>query len=222
MMINPDGPSLRIRDAVSQQTNSKRLSVFNQPNRQFVHWVIVNIPENDLSAGHTVCPYIPACPLQNIGAQRYFFVLFRQDHILSQKKLEEAEILFEPRGGMAVFTWASQNGMGLPVGVNGFTTQWEEWCEKIHFEIGLIPPPDYRSAGQLQIYGQGYPTVFPDDEGSQCCSCSLPELSCCTGDETYRPNSTLTKDAYDALASEDTPCCSSISSWFASCFDSSE
>lgn len=189
IMVNPDGPAVKAKDggmSASPAGRNKRVSVFSEPNRHFAHWVVVNIPENDLSAGHTLLKYVPACPLSKTGAQRYFFLLFKQDGILSQKKLEEAEVLFAKRGSLQVCTWAAQQGMSLPVGVNGFTTAWDSFCDTVHMEIGLLPPVEYRSASQLSQYGQSYPVDDPrynemsynDDSPCSCVQCSSYDMSC--------------------------------------------
>ena len=190
IMVNPDGPAVKVKDGglnAPSPHKSKRLSVFSSPNRHFVHWVVVNIPENDLSAGHTLLNYIPACPLSKTGPQRYFFLLFKQDGILSPKKLEEAEFVFEKRGGLQVCSWASQQGMGLPVGVNGFTTSWDPFCDTIHMDIGLLPPVEYRSQSQLAQYGHAYPVndaryneaLYDDDSACQCDLSILNYLNPC-------------------------------------------
>ena len=38
--------------------------------REFAHWVIVNIPGNDISSGKTVLPYVGPTPLFNTGIHR--------------------------------------------------------------------------------------------------------------------------------------------------------
>jgi hypothetical protein len=152
-----------------------------------------------------------------LGTQRFFFLLFRQDNILSQKKLEESEILFEPRGGMSLMNWATQSGMGLPVGVNGFTTNWTGFCDKIHEEIALLPPPDFRSASQLEKYGRSYPDMDMDD--TSCCDFS----GCCGGNDDVEgynnsnnndrvtSNNRPTSNLRHMVMEEETPLCSFFS-----------
>ena len=246
IMVNPDGPAVKIKDSGMNgdvsPTKNKRLSVFSAPNRHFVHWVVVNIPENDISAGHTLLKYIPACPLSKTGPQRYFFLLFKQDGILSQKKLEEAEVVFEKRGGLQVCTWAAQQGMGLPCGVNGFTSAWENYCDIVHAEIGLLPPVEYRSALQLSQFGNSYPFDDPryndmTKGGSTCCeslhcecSCDPPPsclnfsaYSCCNctqEDETAVVNKSFSEEWRNTITVQEDNCDSCLS--FFNCCEASD
>ena len=126
ILVNPDF-SLNTTGA-----GGARLSIVGSSQKHFAHWILCNIPENDLSAGHPICPYMPACPLKESGLQRYFFLLYKQDKIISSKKLEEYEIKFSSRVGINVCEWASKEGFGLPIGVNGFQSEWSEYCNGIH------------------------------------------------------------------------------------------
>lgn len=229
IMVNPDGPAVKVKDGGMNGTSpgkKSRMSVFSSPNRHFAHWVVVNIPENDISAGHNLLPYIPACPLSKVGPQRYFFLLFKQDSILSQKKLEEAELVFEKRGGLQVCTWAAQQAMGLPVGVNGFTCGWESFCDTVHMEIGLLPPVEYRSPSQLSQYGHAYPVndarynEMQYDEDDGCCACVqcgdmkcfnpldiCTSCNCCNNDDASSMNQSFVQD-WKAMEEENSSCCS--------------
>lgn len=46
--------------------------------KEFRHWAVVNIPENDLSSGKTVFEYIGAGAPKNTGLHRYIFLLYKQ------------------------------------------------------------------------------------------------------------------------------------------------
>jgi len=114
------------------------------------HWVVCNIPGNDVSAGSTLLDYLPACPVYNTGTQRHFFLLFKQDDkVLSPEDVVEAEAYFKQRGGLQVCNWAQEQGFQLPVGINGFQAKWSPFCDEVHKSIGFLPPSEYRSPGQI-------------------------------------------------------------------------
>ncbi|KAG5685018.1 hypothetical protein PVAND_014221 [Polypedilum vanderplanki] len=46
--------------------------------REFRHWLVVNIPGNDISNGETIFEYIGSGPPQGTGLHRYVFLLFKQ------------------------------------------------------------------------------------------------------------------------------------------------
>jgi len=137
IFINPDAPPLT--------TDEKAPAMYQ---RDFVHWVVVNIPENDVYAGHTVCQYIPACPIHATGKQQYFFLLYVQERLLSAKELADAEHHFAARYGLKASEWATKAGLGIPVGCNGFQSEWTNFCDTIHEKIGLKLPEKYRSPVQ--------------------------------------------------------------------------
>jgi phosphatidylethanolamine-binding protein (PEBP) family uncharacterized protein len=132
ILLNPDSPS----------------SAYGIPNSDFVHWVVVNIPDNDVNAGQEVLKYIGACPYYNAGPQRYFFLLYRQDKVMQSQQILEAESYFNSRWGLYACNWAFKQGFGLPVGVNGFTSEWSEDCDKIHQIAKFIPQIEFQSPFQ--------------------------------------------------------------------------
>lgn len=123
ILLNPDVPQLR----------------------EFVHWVVVNIPGNDVTAGQTVCPYLPACPLFAAGKQRYFFLLYEQDKFYSRQDIVEAQQYFSPRYELKASDWVLKKGVGVPIGCNGFQCEWTSFCDHIHEKISFLPPEKYRS-----------------------------------------------------------------------------
>lgn len=147
--VNPDSPAyLTGEQNVDAGGSTRRSSIFNSPDRDFVHWVVCNIPGNDVAAGHTILPYIGACPSYQAGVQRYFFLIFEQPGLALGEKIEEAEFYFSQRGGLRACTWARDAGFGVPIGVNGFCAEWNPFCDEIHREIRFMPSPEYRSPAQ--------------------------------------------------------------------------
>ena len=144
IMINPDPPSFT-------DSTDRRKSVFGFTNyRNYAHWVVCNIPGDDVSAGSCILDYVPSCPVYNTGLQRHFFVLFMQgEKFLNAEEVVEAEAYFKQRGGLRICQWAEEQGFGLPVGINGFQTKWSAYCDEVHKEPGFMPPAEYRSPGQV-------------------------------------------------------------------------
>lgn len=46
--------------------------------REVRHWLVVNIPGNDLSAGEARVGYVGSAPIKDSGLHRYVFLLFKQ------------------------------------------------------------------------------------------------------------------------------------------------
>lgn len=60
LLTNPDG---HLRD-----TNS-----------EYVHWLVGNIPGNQVHAGDEICHYFPPFPAKGTGYHRHIFILFKQE-----------------------------------------------------------------------------------------------------------------------------------------------
>ncbi|XP_065708676.1 large ribosomal subunit protein mL38-like [Patagioenas fasciata] len=61
LLTNPDG---HLRDTHSE----------------YLHWLVTNIPGNDIQAGKEICHYLPPFPAMGTGYHRFIFLLFKQDH----------------------------------------------------------------------------------------------------------------------------------------------
>lgn len=47
--------------------------------REWHHWLVVNIPSNDVSKGEVLSQYVGAGPPQGTGYHRYVFLVYRQN-----------------------------------------------------------------------------------------------------------------------------------------------
>ena len=133
LMIDPDAPS-------------KAEPMY----REFVHWVVVNIPGCDITAGEVVAPYFGAAPPYKSGPHRYFIFLYEQPTPLSPTEVSNLVDYFVRRGGFTIVRWAAKMGYDFPVGVEGFHSQWDEYVDELHNQMRFMPPPQYRSPSQVQ------------------------------------------------------------------------
>ncbi|XP_050341435.1 phosphatidylethanolamine-binding protein homolog F40A3.3-like isoform X1 [Bactrocera neohumeralis] len=60
-MVDPDAPSRA-----------------EPSNREFLHWLVINIPGNKVAEGQTVAEYIGSGPPDGTGLHRYVFLVFKQ------------------------------------------------------------------------------------------------------------------------------------------------
>ncbi|XP_025715550.1 large ribosomal subunit protein mL38 isoform X1 [Callorhinus ursinus] len=50
-----------------------------EPDAEYVHWLVTNIPGNSVAEGQETCPYLPPFPARGSGFHRFAFLLFKQD-----------------------------------------------------------------------------------------------------------------------------------------------
>ncbi|ODM94651.1 39S ribosomal protein L38, mitochondrial [Orchesella cincta] len=58
---------------------------------EYLHWMIGNIPGNDVSKGAEICDYLQPFPPRGIGFCRYVFVLYRQEKVIDFSKYKRPE-----------------------------------------------------------------------------------------------------------------------------------
>ena len=148
--------------------------------REFVHWVVVNMPGNNTthitSHGHVILPYLAAAPPYHSGPHRYIFMLYEQVHKLSDVDMNRSKAYFQSRSGLCTVQWAKDTlyrdapntsnhtpavpantantanttkcPSYYPVGVNGFTAEWDPSVDGLHASMGFLPPPAFRSPAQ--------------------------------------------------------------------------
>jgi len=102
-MVDPDAPSRE-----------------NHKMREWRHWVVVNIPGNNVSKGDVISAYAGPTPPQGTGLHRYVFMLYKQSKKLSTQHLDD-----NVRGKWSLKQWAKDQGLGHPVAGNYFLAQRE-------------------------------------------------------------------------------------------------
>ncbi|ESO83087.1 hypothetical protein LOTGIDRAFT_134046, partial [Lottia gigantea] len=58
-------------------------------NTEFLHWMVGNIPGNDVKQGEVICNYMPPFPVRDVGFNRYVFVLYEQHQKMDYSKLQK-------------------------------------------------------------------------------------------------------------------------------------
>lgn len=123
---------------------------------EFIHWVIINIPGNQISKGNEILSYCPPAPPYNSNLHRYIFLLFEQSQKLNDEDIEKSRNYFLPRANVSSISWVetfipnkNTNEFNVPVGVNGFSATWEEIVDDLHSNMDFMPPEQYRSPKQI-------------------------------------------------------------------------
>ena len=102
-----------------------------------------------IDASNVVVAYQGALPPFSTGAHRYFLLLFKQTQQFNTNAISQQDSrMFETRGCADFRDWCTKKGLGDPVGINGFASQWEEQVDKYHRLAGYLPPVNFRSPTQ--------------------------------------------------------------------------
>uniref|UniRef100_A0A915JCU3 Large ribosomal subunit protein mL38 n=1 Tax=Romanomermis culicivorax TaxID=13658 RepID=A0A915JCU3_ROMCU len=118
-----------------------------EENREVLHWLVSNIPGQDISKGKTLCPYLQPLPLKNTGYHRICFVLFKQeskydDYALEKINISHPQIFAERTFNAPEFYLKNQDQL-TPVGLAFCQMEWDKSCTTCFHEILNMEQPIY-------------------------------------------------------------------------------
>lgn len=95
--------------------------------REILHWMIVNIPGNDLTKGHVFAEYIGAAPPKDSGLHRYIFNVYKQSGMIT---FDENPTVYQTIASRMNFTlrkFAAKYNLGDPFLGNMFQAQYDDY-----------------------------------------------------------------------------------------------
>lgn len=118
--------------------------------REFVHWVVVNIPGSDVNRGTEILSYVGPAPPFASGLHRYVFTMYRQKGVLGDQQIDGCMTYFQTRQGIRSHGWISSPEMQdlmyqTPVAIEAFLCEWEECVDAFHDAMGWTPPSPFKS-----------------------------------------------------------------------------
>lgn len=116
--------------------------------KTLLQWGICNIRGGVVSTGLEFASYRSPAPPKNSGMHRIFFIVFKQGSYVMEDQLQKSAEICPFRDGLSHVEWAKALGFSAPMGVTGFYTGWDEYCDVLHKKQRYMPPPNYRSPSQ--------------------------------------------------------------------------
>jgi large subunit ribosomal protein L38 len=103
--------------------------------REYVHWMVTNIPNADISKGETLVPYLQPLPLKGTGYHRFIFVLYKQNKKLdlSNYKVTDTKDLSKRTFYTFDFYRNYQDSM-TPTGLAFFQAKWDDSIKTVFHE----------------------------------------------------------------------------------------
>ncbi|CAG2116829.1 unnamed protein product [Medioppia subpectinata] len=102
------------------------------------HWLVVNIPANDLSAGETLAEYRGSAPPAAGAPHRYIFLVYKQPSgRLNHSETPLAPNSREGRGYFKVREFANKYNLGEPYAGNLYLAKGDEYSAQIRVQLGL-------------------------------------------------------------------------------------
>jgi len=105
--------------------------------REWHHWLVVNIPGNDISKGETISAYIGAGPPRDTGLHRYVYLVYKQQgKIIDPEHGRLPNTSGDNRGQWKVKKFAQKHQLGDPVAGNFFQAEWDDYVPKLYKQLG--------------------------------------------------------------------------------------
>ncbi|KAF2888145.1 hypothetical protein ILUMI_18028 [Ignelater luminosus] len=103
--------------------------------REWHHWLVGNIPGNNISEGDTLSEYIGAGPPKNTGLHRYVLLVYKQPGKIrfDEKKLTNRSGY--GRGDFSIRKFAKKYKLGHPIAGNLFQAQWDTYVPILYKQL---------------------------------------------------------------------------------------
>lgn len=121
VMTDPDAPSRE-----------------NPKMREWQHWLVGNIPGENIEQGHVLTEYVGAAPPDGSGLHRYVFLIFRQKgkiHFFEDKIFDRSA---KNRSHFSVYKFAEKYKLGSPLAGNFFLAQWDDYVPVLNKQLGIL------------------------------------------------------------------------------------
>lgn len=104
------------------------------------HWLVVNIPGNNLAAGEARVQYVGSAPQKDSGLHRYVFLLFKQTKGMQEFNNVAASSSTSREGRLSTNTrqLVADHNLELVAG-NFFLAKYDDYVAELHAKMGGTP-----------------------------------------------------------------------------------
>ncbi|XP_022220726.2 protein D2 [Drosophila obscura] len=103
--------------------------------REWHHWLVVNIPGNQIAKADVLTEYVGAGPPEGTGLHRYVFLLFKQKQKLSCKEKRIPKTSGDNRAKFSTTKFVGKYGLGNPVAGNFFQAKYDSYVPKLYKQL---------------------------------------------------------------------------------------
>jgi len=105
--------------------------------REWHHWLVVNIPGNDVAAGKTLSEYVGSGPPKGTGLHRYVYLVYKQPGPLTpdEKLLKNRGGGGEGRANFSARKFAQKYKLGDPIAGNFFQAEWDDYVPTLYDQL---------------------------------------------------------------------------------------
>jgi len=105
--------------------------------REWEHWLVVNIPGNDISKGDVLAMYIGSGPPEGTGLHRYVYLVYKQPGKITDAehgKLTDRSM--DNRGKWSAAKFAQKHKLGEPIAGNLYQAEFDDYVPELYKQLG--------------------------------------------------------------------------------------
>lgn len=100
--------------------------------KEWLHWLVGNIPGNNIDKGDLLTSFFPSAPPKNSGEHRYVFLLYKQPSKINfQGHLKIPTFEMTGRNEFSTQTFVDNYKLDLPIAGNFYLASWDESCDEM-------------------------------------------------------------------------------------------
>ncbi|KAL7741460.1 hypothetical protein ACLKA6_000783 [Drosophila palustris] len=104
--------------------------------REWHHWLVGNIPGNDVTKGEVLSAYIGSGPPPETGLHRYVFLVYEQQCKLKFDEKRLPNNSGDGRGGFKIAKFAEKYNLGDPVAGNFYQAEYDDYVPILYKQLG--------------------------------------------------------------------------------------
>ncbi|XP_063541531.1 phosphatidylethanolamine-binding protein homolog F40A3.3-like [Cydia strobilella] len=105
--------------------------------REWHHWLVGNIPGNNVAAGEVLSGYIGSGPPDGTGIHRYVYILYKQPGKLSFDEPRLTNKSIDGRASFSTKKFAEKYNLGAPVAGNFYRAQFDDYVPLLYKSLGV-------------------------------------------------------------------------------------
>lgn len=105
--------------------------------REWHHWIVGNIPGNDVAKGEVLSAYVGAGPPKGTGLHRYVFLVFKQPKKLTFDEPRLTNTSGKGREKFNTKKFIEKYDLGVPVAGNFFQAQYDDYVPTLYKQLGV-------------------------------------------------------------------------------------
>lgn len=107
-------------------------------NREWRHWIVGNIPEENVAKGEILAEYVGPAPPKNTGKHRYVFLIYKQNQgaiTFDERRLGNRDGRF--RGRFSTKKFVEKYNLEGPLAGNYMRAEYDDNVPSYHKRLGL-------------------------------------------------------------------------------------